>query len=252
MTSTWYTVYRIGLALFMAAGVTLHFVSTLDTLGVKWFIYMTNQGIGLLTLHYLIYAGIVLGRRLRASSSFPDTFPALYSFSWGLQTCTATVALFITLVYWIVLHPFVVENNLIQGTWMETLNVFLHGVNSLSCLVDLMVTARPIRIHHFYLAIIFGVYYTIFSVVYWAAGGVGICMPRCDHLPTNSSLDPLDPSCPVSCDHYIYPILNWDSQPGLAMGMVVGSCLLMPLLQSFWWTVVWTRQRIKQAVTPGI
>ena len=76
---------------------------------------MSSAGIGLLTLHYLIYAGIVLGRRLRSSSSVPDTFPALYSFSWGLQTCTATVALFITLVYWIVLHPFVVENNLIQG-----------------------------------------------------------------------------------------------------------------------------------------
>ena len=37
----------------------LHFVSTLDTLGSKWFIYMTNQGIGLLTLHYLVYAGPV-------------------------------------------------------------------------------------------------------------------------------------------------------------------------------------------------
>ena len=44
VTSTWYTVYRITLALFMSTGITLHFVSTLDTLGVKWFIYMTNQG----------------------------------------------------------------------------------------------------------------------------------------------------------------------------------------------------------------
>ena len=42
--STWYVVYRVILALFMATGVTLHFVSTLDTLGIKWFIYMTNQG----------------------------------------------------------------------------------------------------------------------------------------------------------------------------------------------------------------
>ena len=28
----------------MSTGITLHFVSTLDTLGLKWFIYMTNQG----------------------------------------------------------------------------------------------------------------------------------------------------------------------------------------------------------------
>ena len=46
VTSTWYVVYRICMALFMSTGITLHFVSTLDTLGVKWFIYMTNQGRG--------------------------------------------------------------------------------------------------------------------------------------------------------------------------------------------------------------
>ena len=108
---------------------------------------------------------------------------------------------------------------------------------------------RPIRIHHFYLAVIFGIYYTIFSVLYWAAGGVGICMPRCQNLPANSSLDPLDPSCPVICDPYIYPILNWDGQPGLALGLVVGSCLLMPVLQSVWWATVWVRKHIKQAIS---
>ena len=42
--STWYCVYRVALALFMALGVTLHFVATFDSLGIKWFIYMTNQG----------------------------------------------------------------------------------------------------------------------------------------------------------------------------------------------------------------
>ena len=42
--STWYVVYRIVLALAMVTGISLHFVSTLETLGSKWFIYMTNQG----------------------------------------------------------------------------------------------------------------------------------------------------------------------------------------------------------------
>jgi len=113
--STWYVVYRIVLALAMVTGISLHFVSTLETLGSKWFIYMTNQGISLLTLHYLLYAGIVLGKKIRPDAFSPDHFPTLYSVSWGLQTCFTTVALFITLVYWIALHPFVVENNLIQG-----------------------------------------------------------------------------------------------------------------------------------------
>ena len=43
--SNLYCVYRVAMAMFMAIGVTLHFVSTLDTLGIKWFIYMTNQGL---------------------------------------------------------------------------------------------------------------------------------------------------------------------------------------------------------------
>merc|ERR1711936_1334318 len=138
--STWYVVYRIVLALAMVTGISLHFVSTLETLGSKWFIYMTNQGISLLTLHYLLYAGIVLGKKMRPDAFSPDHFPTLYSVSWGLQTCFTTVALFITLVYWIALHPFVVENNLIQGTWMEILNVFLHGINTASCVLDIMMT----------------------------------------------------------------------------------------------------------------
>ena len=117
-------------------------MSTLDTLGSKWFIYMTNQGIGLLTLHYLVYAGgrwqvagavtlagIVLGRRLGGPSVPQDGLPALYSFSWGLQTTFTTVALWITIIYWTALHPYVVEFDLIQGAWMHALNYFLHLVS---------------------------------------------------------------------------------------------------------------------------
>ena len=133
-----------------------------------------------------------------------------------------------------------------SGTEMEILNVFLHGINTVSCLLDIMITARPIRIHHFYLAIIFGLYYTTFSVLYWAAGGEGICAPRCHQLAVNSSLGSDDLSCPDECDPYIYPILDWDGNPGLAAGMVVGSCIMMPILQTGWWAVCWVRAKLKQ------
>ena len=43
-------------------------VSTADTLGGKWFIYMTNQGILFLAIHYVIYAIIVVQRRLAPAS----------------------------------------------------------------------------------------------------------------------------------------------------------------------------------------
>ena len=35
--------------------------------------------------------------------------------------------------------------------------------------------SRPWRLLHFYFPILFGLYYTFFSVIYWAAGGTGIC-----------------------------------------------------------------------------
>jgi hypothetical protein len=35
------------------------------------------------------------------------------------------------------------------------------------------------RIHHTYMPMLFGIYYTTFSVIYWAAGGTGRCAERC-------------------------------------------------------------------------
>lgn len=233
--SLWYVAYRILIALFMLVGVLCHFASTLDTLGIKWFIYMTNQGISLLVLHYLVYAGVVVGRRLGAPHPLPS-LPTAYKVSWGLQSCFSTVALWITLVYWIALHPYVVEFDLIQGEWMIALNYFLHLVNTLSCLLDIFLTARPIRVHHFYLAVIFGIWYTFFSLIYWAAGGTGICRDRCD----------LDPSCPFVCDSYIYPILDWDAHPGMAAGVVLGGCVLMPVFQAVWCGLAWVRDFFKE------
>lgn len=241
--SLWYTIYRILLALFMLTGVLLHFVSSLDTMGSKWFIYMTIQGISLLTVHYLVYAGVVLGRRLGAPHPL-GSLPLLYRVSWGLQTCFTTVALWITIVYWTALHPYVVEFELIKGPWMHALNYFLHLVNTLSCVFDMFMTARPVRLHHAYLPALFGVWYTFFSLIYWAAGGTGICAPRCLNLPLDSSLDQLDPSCPVHCDSYIYPILDWEDNPGMAAGIVIGGCLAMPLLQATWVGIAWLRDKV--------
>jgi len=241
--SVWYSVYRVVLALFMVIGIILHFLSTLHTLGAKWFIYMTNQGISLLTIHYILYAVIVV--RHHYTGHVPMArLPFLYSLSWGLQSCFTTVALWITLVYWTVLHKYVIEFHILQGAWMHVLNVFLHLVNTLSCLMDMMVTARPVRIYHSYLPIIFGVWYTVFSAIYWAAGGTGACIHRCFDLPLNSTISKLDPSCPIHCDNYIYPILDWDAHPGMAVGIVLGGCVFMPVLQAFWYGVFKLRKYI--------
>jgi hypothetical protein len=219
----------------MLTGVLLHFVSAgiNGAMGAKWFIYMTNQGIALLVVHYLVYAGVVVGRRVGAPQPLAS-LPPLYSLSWGLQTAFTPVALWITIIYWTALHPTVVEFGLVVGAWNTFLNIFLHLINSLSCLLDLCLTARPLRVHHSYLPVLFGFWYALFSLVYWAAGGTGLCIPRCD----------LDPSCAVHCDKYIYPILDWEDKPGMAVGIVLGGCMLMPVIVALLCGLTWLRDRL--------
>ena len=55
-----YALYRILIATIFVAGITAHFVNSKQ--GAKWFIYMTDQGISLLTIHYIVDAILVLSR----------------------------------------------------------------------------------------------------------------------------------------------------------------------------------------------
>ena len=73
----------------------------------------------------------------------------------------------------------------------------LHGVNIIAVVLDIFVGARPLFFLHIYQPIIALLIYVIFSVIYWAAGGLG-----------------------VDGNDWIYPILKWD-YPGDAM-IVVG------------------------------
>jgi len=267
--SGWYLAYRVILALLMVAGVLAHALSTTDSLGVKWFIFMTNQGVSILTIHYIFYACIVVWRSsCGPHASNGTTLPLLYKISWALQNMSSTVALFISIIYWTLLHPVVVENNLIVGTWLNFLNVFLHGLNTVSYLIDVFVDARPTRIHHFYFALLFGIYYTCFSLVYWAAGGTGRCAVRCWDVmnstttalpPTSTASSPgLVPEgrctdgftypCNVNvCDDFIYPITDWTCHPGQAILLIVlASAIGMPLLQSAWWGLHKLRKRLSQ------
>ena len=60
--SVWYMLYRMMIAIIFVAGITAHMVNSKQ--GAKWFIYMTDQGILLLTIHYIIDAILVLSRFL--------------------------------------------------------------------------------------------------------------------------------------------------------------------------------------------
>ena len=54
-------------------------------------------------------------------------------------------------------------------------NFFIHGFNSISCIVDIFIVRRDIKFWHLWYAIAYGLSYMVFSVIYWAAGGTGAC-----------------------------------------------------------------------------
>ena len=69
------------------------------------------------------------------------------------------------------------ESHLLKNQAAVYLNIFLHAGNSLACLIDIFASARPWKAFHFLYAVIFGFVYAAFSLIYWGAGGVGICYP---------------------------------------------------------------------------
>ena len=102
-------IYRVLVALIFAAGITAQFVNS--NLGAKWFIYMTDQGICFLFLHFLLDACIVVARFTwekshpeYASYHANESLSGTYKLSWVLNSCFFNVALFISVIYWTVLH----------------------------------------------------------------------------------------------------------------------------------------------------
>ena len=68
-----------------------------------------------------------------------------------------------------------------DGTWFRTkeaqyLNFFIHGANSISCLMDIFISRRPMKLLHFYFSMVYGLAYAIFSIAYWQLGGLGMCV----------------------------------------------------------------------------
>ena len=58
--STWYMLYRCFVAVVFAGGICGHIANAKQ--GPKWLIYMTDQGIAFLGIHFLLEACIVVAR----------------------------------------------------------------------------------------------------------------------------------------------------------------------------------------------
>ncbi|XP_078485568.1 protein rolling stone-like [Ciona intestinalis] len=118
---------------------------------------------------------------------------------WILLNTYVTIAFGVTLIYWVG-----ASQNLVGGTTsIISVNIHVHGINSVLACIELLSIDLPVRIMHFYQPVLFGVAYTI----------------------TNLSLHWSDTISDV------YSILDWENHSANAIAFTIGILVVaIPLL----------------------
>ncbi len=183
----------------------------------KFFIYLTNWGFVCFNV-YLFMAAIsvtvTLYSHLHVGPPL-DTLPpltvrggitcTLLTTVNGLHWATAIIGLefpvAITVLFWIFFG---------NGDPDQTLSIssiHVHLLNGIIAFLDTWITGVPFRVLHVVYIILFGCVYIVFSALYYAGGGTD---------PANRP--------------YIYPVLDYGGNPGLAAGVAVGCGLVFPVI----------------------
>ena len=125
---------------------------------------------------------------------------------WLLYTLSTDMTILVVVIYWSLIYAFdpVMEE-------YDYANFVKHLIVGIMAIVDLFLTAIPIRILHFIYSIIFIAIWSIFSGIYFAAGGTNYYGSR-----------------------YIYKFLDYEENPFFAvtMGFVI-TFIIIPLIHSF-------------------
>ena len=105
----------------------------------------------------------------------------------------------VTFLYWSLLHQ--------PGFPISGTNVNHHLMPGVIAVIDIWAVGIVLNIYHVYMIIVLEVIYGIFTLIYWAAGGV-------DFVGNT----------------YIYYYLDYTNNPGLAAGTLIGCFFFFPFL----------------------
>lgn len=201
-----YCLYRISILLIFFVSWVFTYAKESEGGQSRWPIYLTNWGYTLCTLQALLVCIMlivsVIAEKVNSKSHWRDKIIKLYSTYWVINVISTPVAFTISIIYWTLIFGS-------EGTTMSALNFMVHGMNSVLMLIDLWIISHPVQILHFLFPLLLALTYTIFTIIYYLAGGT---------TKTGS--------------RYIYPILKWD-QPGKTTGVCAGVMVLMIILHLF-------------------
>ena len=119
---------------------------------------------------------------------------------WLLWIVASNAALVVTLSYW----------TLVFEPPTDFMDIAVHALNSIVMLIEFFMASTPVRILHVLYVMIFSVVYSLFTVIYWSAGGVT-----------------------VDGDPYIYKILDYENgDPAMVSAVLLGIVFVVsPVLQ---------------------
>ena len=99
------------------------------------------------------------------SSHVPKLILALIKLSWLLYNLIAIAAIVVTIGYFSYIWIFELD---MKHTWLHELgNLHRHGFNSIVAIVDILLLAYPVRIHHHIYTNVYGWLYALVIFIYW-------------------------------------------------------------------------------------
>lgn len=133
---------------------------------------------------------------------------------WCFWVISANAGLVVTIEYW----------SLVFRPPTSFMDISVHALNSVFILTELFTGKLPVHILHWIYVMLFSIIYAVFTIIYWAAGGV------------NYRGDP-----------YIYDILNYENgKPGkIAAVLLLSVFVLSPLLQFIFYGLYRFRFRLQ-------
>ncbi|KAL1492820.1 hypothetical protein ABEB36_011002 [Hypothenemus hampei] len=211
-----YCVYRVSIFIIFFVSWIFTYLKEPPIGKPRWPIYLTNWGFTLIMLQNLLNSIMLIvsliSEKVINKSDLKEKIVRIYPVYWAFNIISTPVAFTISIIYWTLIFG-------AEGATFTAMNFIVHGLNSIITIIDLCVVCHPIKIFHFIYPLLFALSYTIFTIIFYIAGGT---------TKTGS--------------RYIYPILKWD-QPGKTTGICAGVMGLMIVLHLFTFGIY--RARIK-------
>ena len=231
-----FVVYRLVVFIYMAVWIWYDGFEEGD--GVKYLIYFTIWGYILLLAGFLAtlisstaymvvsYAKPRLLQKWIPQKLFlqpeaqyysQDGLPWFLKLIWVLYELAVVPTLPIIAVYWIIT----------DAPRLTAEGFHLHGINLFVAVADILISRIPIQLLHFWMPMLLGAVYTVFLVIFWAAGG------------TNTR----------DGGRYVYSVIDFSESPTRSVGFCVVLILLAAAIHAVFFAIVQVRDQFAKRLS---